>query len=136
MQLSSLHVPEFDFDTRNTRMHAWLKRCFILSTVLALNSHARTEPLRSIARYVRRGKGSLHAHRLVCRSDPWGSARYAGHQYGDCPTRKQLMDLLDRFPETHYYADRETALQALFSRSQFNVIDFATGWKVDFIIGF
>ena len=50
------------------------------------------------------------------------------------PTRKQLLDLLDRFPETDYYADRETALHALSSRGQFNVIDFATGWKVDLII--
>jgi hypothetical protein len=38
------------------------------------------------------------------------------------------------FPSTHYYADEQQALQALANRSQFNVIDFATGRKVDFII--
>ena len=38
------------------------------------------------------------------------------------------------FPSSQYYADERHALQALANRSQFNVIDFATGWKVDFII--
>ena len=50
------------------------------------------------------------------------------------PTRAQLVTLMQEFPSTRYYADEQQALQALASRSQFNVIDFATGWKVDFII--
>lgn len=33
-----------------------------------------------------------------------------------------------------YYADLDTALEAERCRSQFNVIDFATGWKADFIL--
>jgi hypothetical protein len=41
------------------------------------------------------------------------------------PTREQL---------TSYYAELDAALDALRRRSQFNVVDFATGWKVDFII--
>jgi hypothetical protein len=50
------------------------------------------------------------------------------------PTQAQLLALMREFPGSHYYADEHQALQALANRSQFNVIDFATGWKVDFII--
>lgn len=50
------------------------------------------------------------------------------------PTRAQLLALMQEFPSNHYYADEQQALQALANRSQFNVIDFATGWKADFII--
>jgi hypothetical protein len=50
------------------------------------------------------------------------------------PTRPQLVALLSEFPESEYYADRETAMDALKTQGQFNLIDFATGWKVDFII--
>jgi len=50
------------------------------------------------------------------------------------PTRAQLVALMQQFPSSLYYADQEQALQALAHRSQFNVIDSATGWKVDFII--
>lgn len=50
------------------------------------------------------------------------------------PTRVQLLDLMRAFPSEDYYADEQQALQALANRSQFNVIDHATGWKVDFII--
>ncbi|HJW98668.1 MAG TPA: hypothetical protein VJ453_00815 [Terriglobales bacterium] len=50
------------------------------------------------------------------------------------PTREQLQSLMQQFPASRYYADEQQALQALENRSQFNVIDFASGWKVDFII--
>jgi hypothetical protein len=50
------------------------------------------------------------------------------------PTRKQLLALLDQFPDAEYYVDRAVALDALSRRGQFNVIDATTGWKVDFII--
>jgi len=50
------------------------------------------------------------------------------------PTSEQLHDLIRQFPNSEYYADEQQAFQALASRSQFNVIDIATGWKVDFII--
>ena len=50
------------------------------------------------------------------------------------PTRAQLLALIQQFPVSLYYADEEQALQALANRSQFNVIDSATGWKLDFII--
>jgi len=50
------------------------------------------------------------------------------------PTQRQLLALLEQFPASRYYADERQALQALANRSQFNVIDFASGWKVDFII--
>ena len=50
------------------------------------------------------------------------------------PSRTQLLALMRQFPDSSYYADEQQALQALNNRSQFNVIDFATGWKVDFII--
>jgi hypothetical protein len=50
------------------------------------------------------------------------------------PSHPQLMSLLRHLPETSYYVSQEAALDALARRGQFNVIDFATGWKVDFII--
>ena len=33
-----------------------------------------------------------------------------------------------------YYADRDAALAALESEGQFNVIDLASGWKIDLMI--
>ena len=50
------------------------------------------------------------------------------------PTSTQLRSLMQQFPSSVYYADEQQAMQALANRSQFNIIDHATGWKVDFII--
>ena len=50
------------------------------------------------------------------------------------PDREQLLALLAQFPESMYYVSRDTALDALERYDQFNVIDLATGWKIDFII--
>jgi hypothetical protein len=36
-------------------------------------------------------------------------------------------------PEDAYYVSRATATAALGQRSMFNIIDYKTGWKVDFI---
>jgi len=45
----------------------------------------------------------------------------------------QLRSLLRSLPAGEYYADEAAALEALRHESQFNVIDLATGWKLDFI---
>ena len=37
-------------------------------------------------------------------------------------------------PEADYYFDLEDALHELKRKGQFNIIDLASGWKVDFII--
>jgi hypothetical protein len=50
------------------------------------------------------------------------------------PTPDQLSALMDRFSGPEYYSDREDAFDALARRSQFNVIDNETLWKVDFIV--
>jgi hypothetical protein len=50
------------------------------------------------------------------------------------PSHSQLLELVRQFPEDRYYASEEDALQALAHRSMFNVIDFLSGWKVDFIL--
>ncbi|MGH9524166.1 MAG: hypothetical protein ACRD3E_16710 [Terriglobales bacterium] len=50
------------------------------------------------------------------------------------PTQAQLIAFIREFPIDQYYADEQQALSALANRSQFNVIDFATNWKTDFII--
>ena len=50
------------------------------------------------------------------------------------PNREQLAKLLDQFPEAEYATDREDAFDALARRSQFNIIDYATFWKVDLIL--
>lgn len=50
------------------------------------------------------------------------------------PTAGQLRALVAAFPIDRFYADEHDALEALRHASQFNIIDFATGWKADLII--
>jgi hypothetical protein len=50
------------------------------------------------------------------------------------PTLGTLETLLREFPDVDYYASRDAALQAYGGEGMFNVIDFASGWKVDFIV--
>lgn len=50
------------------------------------------------------------------------------------PTLGTLQRLLGHFPEDSYYVNRDAALQAYGSEGMFNVVDFDTGWKVDFIM--
>jgi hypothetical protein len=50
------------------------------------------------------------------------------------PSREALLELLDSLPPAKYYFNRDTALAALADRTQFNVVDCTTGWKVDFIL--
>ena len=42
--------------------------------------------------------------------------------------------LLRQLPDDAYYADADMAHEALRRRSMFNVVDHASGWKVDFIV--
>jgi hypothetical protein len=50
------------------------------------------------------------------------------------PDREQLGALLTQFPDTDFAVSREDAFDALARRAQFNVIDYSTMWKVDFIL--
>lgn len=50
------------------------------------------------------------------------------------PTREQLSALLAQFPESEFATSREDAFEALSRQSQFNIIDYDTLWKVDFIL--
>jgi hypothetical protein len=50
------------------------------------------------------------------------------------PSSESLDRLLDALDPTRYYVSREAAREALRARSQFNVIDLETGWKVDLIV--
>jgi hypothetical protein len=49
-------------------------------------------------------------------------------------TPPQLRSFLERLPAAEYYADLDTALEALQRRSMFNIIDLLTGWKIDMVI--
>jgi predicted nucleotidyltransferase len=49
-------------------------------------------------------------------------------------TPAKLRAFIESLPSHEYYADLDTALQAYTRQSQFNVIDLATGWKIDLII--
>jgi hypothetical protein len=49
------------------------------------------------------------------------------------PNPDQLRVFLELLPSSEYYVDAETARAALARSSQFNVIDLASGWKIDFI---
>jgi hypothetical protein len=50
------------------------------------------------------------------------------------PTADQIRVLVTLLPDTEYYVDENAALDALDRQGQFNVIDYATGWKIDLII--
>jgi hypothetical protein len=50
------------------------------------------------------------------------------------PTESQLRGLVANLPPDSYYVNLATALDALKRRSQFNIIDLETGWKVDLIV--
>ncbi len=50
------------------------------------------------------------------------------------PNPATLEALLKNFPEDQYYISREAAYDAYRRSSLFNVIDFASGWKIDFIV--
>ncbi|MBV9496194.1 MAG: hypothetical protein JOZ54_18240 [Acidobacteria bacterium] len=50
------------------------------------------------------------------------------------PNREQLTRFLTSLSPDEYYTDLEDALECLKWRRQFNVVDYATGWKIDFII--
>ena len=48
-------------------------------------------------------------------------------------TPAKLEALRQLLPQTEYYVDVATALEAHRQRSMFNIIDLTTGWKVDLI---
>ncbi len=50
------------------------------------------------------------------------------------PTASQLQHLVSLLPHTEYYVSEGAALAALRREAQFNVIDLATGWKIDLIL--
>jgi hypothetical protein len=50
------------------------------------------------------------------------------------PTSDQLRVLLEQFPASQFAKDEEDAFDALSRKSQFQVIDYGTMWKVDFMI--
>ncbi len=47
--------------------------------------------------------------------------------------REQLRAFVQSLPGDEYYADFDTALEAHKRESLFNIIDLATGWKIDLI---
>jgi hypothetical protein len=49
-------------------------------------------------------------------------------------TSPQLRAFVKSLPPEEYYADEDAALEALKRRSLFNVIDLASGWKIDMIV--
>ncbi len=49
------------------------------------------------------------------------------------PTLGSLNKFLEGLPADDYYVSREAALDAYGRESLFNVVDMATGWKIDFI---
>lgn len=50
------------------------------------------------------------------------------------PTEAGLRTLLNAFPEPRYYLSEEAAFEAVSRKSQFNLVEGASGWKVDFIV--
>jgi len=50
------------------------------------------------------------------------------------PSPRQLERLLEYFPDAEFATDREDAFDALKRRSLFNIVEYSTMWKIDFII--
>jgi hypothetical protein len=50
------------------------------------------------------------------------------------PSLDQVRAFVKLLPENEYYVDEGAAVDAQKRGGQFNVIDFATGWKVDLIV--
>ena len=50
------------------------------------------------------------------------------------PTLEQVRSFVGLLPRTEYYVDENAAMEAVRSEGQFNVIDLATGWKIDLIV--
>lgn len=50
------------------------------------------------------------------------------------PTREQLLSLVQLFQRVGLVVDTDSALSALRTKGQFNVIDFPKGWKLDLIV--
>src|SRR5271156_1300053 len=49
-------------------------------------------------------------------------------------TPSQLRSFVQSLPSDEYYVDLDAALEAHKHQSLFNVVDMATGWKIDLII--
>jgi len=49
------------------------------------------------------------------------------------PSREQLVAFVRQFPPDRYYALEEDALEAFAQRRMFNIIDIASGWKIDLV---
>jgi hypothetical protein len=73
------------------------------------------------------------------------SGSFAGAYYGAArstqdidfvidATSEQLRSFIGALPASEYYADLDSALKAHQRQSLFNVIDQASGWKIDLII--
>ena len=50
-------------------------------------------------------------------------------------TAAQLRAFVESLSAAEYYSDIDSALKSLKQQSMFNVIDHATGWKIDLIVG-
>ena len=50
------------------------------------------------------------------------------------PTHGQLLELVRQFAPDRYYVSEAAAIDAFERGGQFNVIEVASGWKVDFIL--
>lgn len=48
-------------------------------------------------------------------------------------TADQARQFVSHFPKDHYYAEEIDAVEALEHGSMFNIIDFGSGWRIDFI---
>ena len=50
------------------------------------------------------------------------------------PTPQALTAFVDRLPASEFSVDADAARVALQERSQFNIVEVETGWKVDFLV--
>ncbi|MGH2445215.1 MAG: hypothetical protein ACRDGD_04170 [Candidatus Limnocylindria bacterium] len=50
------------------------------------------------------------------------------------PSAESLRRFVDGLPPSEYYVDENAAMEAFDRRTSFNIIEHATGWKVDLLV--
>ncbi|HEY7771515.1 MAG TPA: hypothetical protein VIB55_25320, partial [Longimicrobium sp.] len=50
------------------------------------------------------------------------------------PTAEQVRSFVKLLPKAEYYVSETAAMEAIQSQGKFNVIDLASGWKIDLIV--
>jgi hypothetical protein len=80
------------------------------------------------------GRYPLLRHRLLCQLGSRDPAFHQRHRHRHLAHPRTVDPFLAEFPEADFAANKEEALEAFRQRSLFNIVDYHTLWKIDFIL--